>query len=692
MAEDPNSAQTETDDSTSELNVDPARKALVKKWCAIVKEDKEHWKDDFKRMDECVQIAAEGADKEWVDAGKYVVPITNRHINQAVATLYARNPKAVAKRKQKLLYTVWDEDPATLAAAMQKAAQPIGVDEMGQPIVDPNAAAIVEEVMQAKQQMLMYDRLGRTMGLLFDYFLDEQDTGYKEQIKATVRRAKVTLVGYIKLGFQRQLKIRPELDAQIADVTSQIARIEALMLEAREEPMDPESSDVEELRLLLADLQSKREVIVREGPVLSFPASKEIIPDRKTRHLKTFAGAGHVAHEFKMTPDRIEEVYGVDVCKGGYQHYRKEGAKTDSDKDEACVWEIWDKRNQQVLTVCEGYPDFLREPAEPDVKIERFWPIFPLVLNEAEGRVYPISDVWAVRHMQREYNNSREGLRNHRVANQPKYLARKSMLSDTDKMKLSTAAAHEVLEIDGLRPEDKPADFLPPMQHAPIDPALYETESQFQDIQRAVGSQEANFGGTSGATATESSIAENSRMSASADNIDDLDTMLTQLARAMGQLMLLELDIQTVREIAGPGAVWPQAQPSREEIAKDLLLEIEAGSSGRPNKAADLANLERAAPTVIQLPGFNPEPLAKKYARLLDIDLADAYVQGAPSIVAMNGMAQAPMGAGADPNRNPNNQGAQGGDNAPQPAGNEPGAQPAFPAPAPGLEAQPAQI
>jgi len=155
--------------------------------------------------------------------------------------------------------------------------------------------------------------------------------------------------------------------------------------------------------------------------------------------------------------------------------------------------------------------------------------------------------------------------------------------------------------------------------------------------------------------------------------------MLTALARSMGQLMLLELSAETVKEIAGPGAVWPELPPSRETIAKDLFLSIEAGSSGRPNKAAEMANLERAMPYVVQIPGFNPMPLGKKYATLLDLDLEDAYVEGLPSIVAMN--QSSPM-AGAGPEGDPNQQGGKGADNAPKPGGNEQGAQPAYPGPA----------
>lgn len=687
--------------SDTEKTVDPAATALVKKWVDRVKAAKTHPKIEkaFKEMRRCMEIAAEGTDvAEWLDKENYTVPIINRHINQAVATLYARNPRAIAKRKQKLMYKIWDGDIASLQAAVQSIAMSQAQPQMAdpatgmpvQPQVDQQALALVQEVQEVKKQLVMYDRLGRTMQLLFAYYLDEQDAGYREQIKAMVRRAKVCGVAYAKLGFQRQLKKDPDIEARIADVTDQIARVETLAAQMAAGEIETETAKAGELKYLLADLQSKVEVIVREGPVLSFPRATEIIVDPRCRHLKTFSGARWLAHEFDLTPDEVQESYGVELKKGEFTAYtesgqsRQEGAPAAKDGEVVCarVWEVQDKANQEVFVVCDGYCDFLKAPAEPDVKIERFWTIFPLVFNEVESekRLFPPSDVWNARFMQREYNSSRQGLAEHRIASRPKYGTPAGKLEDKDKEKLSTGAAHEIIELAGMRPEDDIGKVLQRVPTAAIDPNLYETESTFRDVQRTVGSQEANLGGTSGATATESSIAENSRMSASADNTDDLDSLLTALARSMGQLMLLELDIQTVMEVCGPGAVWPQVRPRREEIVKDLFLEIEAGSSGRPNKAAELANLERAMPFVQLIPGINPAPLAKKYVDLLDLDPEETVAEGMPSIAALNQMASKPVMAS-----DPNAQGSQGADNSARPAGNEPGSQPAFPAPAPGV-------
>lgn len=685
--------------------VPPERTALVQKWCKRVKESKEHGPTAkaFERMRKSMLLAAHGTDDKTVMAGDgYVVPIVNRYVNTAVAALYARNPTALARRKEKMMFEVWDGDPQSLEAAMMAPPVPApavdpmtgqpAVDPMsGQPVMqaqpDPNAMAIIQEAQLAKQQMLLYDRMAKTMSLLFKYYFEEQDCGYKEQFKALVRRVKVCGVGYVKLGFQRILEKNPDVEAAIADATSQVARLEELLKDKAEGEMEAESAEAEELRLLIQDLTAKLEIIVREGPVLSFPKSTEIIVDKRCRHLKTFAGAQWVAHEFDMDPEDVEETYKVNIGSGEYMVYDDSGkqlAGADDRKTGKCrVWEVQDKKNQQVFTICDGYCDFLKEPAEPDVKIERFWTIFPLVFNEieSEDEIYPPSDVWNARHMQRDYNSKRQGEREHRIAARPRPVAPAGRLQNRELKNFSEQAAFELVEVAALQAGEDINQVIGWMKTPGVDPNLYQVETTFADIQRTVGAAEANFGGTSDSTATEASIAEQGRSTTNSSDVDDLDTLLSSLVRAMGQLLLLEISQETVKEIVGPGAVWPDSPPSREDIAKDLFLEVEAGSSGRPNRAAELANFERAMPYVALLPGIKPESIAKKALPLLDIDPEEAYVDGLPSITAMNQMAGRALQPGAGPDA-PDQQGDKGSQNATtSQQENEPQSQPAYPAP-----------
>ncbi len=674
-------------DTTSE--VDPTRtdaeRALVTQWIGRVRKAKSHHAKTFKQMRTNMDLARLGASKAWAGSGKYTVPILARHINQAVATLYAKNPTVKAERRNRLMYRLWDGRSDSLQAAMELV-------QMGLP--DPQSMAILQEVIEVQQRNQMLDKMAETVQLLWHYFLDEQDKDYKQQIKAAVRRAKICKVAWIKLGYQRQTELRPDHESGIADAANKMANIENWIRKAQAGEIDVDDARMHQLQTSLDDLQRRAIAIRREGIVLTFPKSDQIIIDPACYHLKSLAGAGWVAEEFEMTPDDIWKCYQVDVGQN-FTWYSSDGNPYDKDPKDctARVYQIWDKENGQVCTVCEGYPEFLEQPAAPEPNIERFWPYFPIVFNEVEHyeEIYPQSDVEHGEHIQNEYNRSREALREHRIAARPYYVTGVG-LEDEEKAKLAQHAAHAVITMPTLGSGQKIEEVLQRGPVANVDPNLYEVEMIFQDLLRSVGTQEANLGGLGGGTATENSIAEGSRSSAHGENVDDLDSVLSQVVRAGSQMMLMIMAKATVVQIVGPGAVWPDMPQSREEAVRDLDLKIEAGSSGRPNKGAELANMERAVPYMIQLPGLNPMAIGKRYGELLDLDLQELVAESVPSVTAINAaMAKMGMmggagvpGGGAPATGgpgDPNAQGPAGGQNAPSPQQNEPGPQAAYPQP-----------
>lgn len=614
------------------------RGALVKDWVSKIRTAKKHWESVFKEMRTDMEYATHGAPKEWREKENYVVPVVARQINQAVASLYAKNPTVVAEPKKRLMSSVWDGDVKMLQAAMQNPQNPRNMQ-------------VIQEAGQVQQQTEVLNRVCKTLEILWKYYTEEQEPNFKRQLKQLVRRTKTCGVGYVMLDFQRELQPRPEVSAQIEDMTAQLQRIQRLSEEAQSGELEEDSADMHELQTMLTDLQNQEYAIVREGPVFDFPRATEIIHDPRIRQINGMIGSTWFAREFHMTPDEIKEIWDVDIGSSfrGYvskgegedrKYVEVDSAKENPDAEDqmACVWKVWCKATRQVMVLVDGYEDFVEGPEAPRVSLERFWPLFVLTFNDVESDrdIFPPSDVRHLRHVQDEYNRSREARRQHRRANRPLYVAPQGRLSDEDLKNLGGYDDHAIIEVNGLTAGENVANLLQPVQKVPIDPALYETNSEMEDVLRTVGAQEANLGGTSGATATESSIAEQSRTTAQASNVDDLDMLLTDLAESASQLMLLELDEGTVKEIVGPGAAWPQV--SAEEIAKQIQLKVKAGSSGRPNQAQDLANMERAIPYLLQIPGINPGSLAEKFGELLELDIEEMVIEGMPSIQAMNQM------------------------------------------------------
>lgn len=672
------------DDTTQQP--DDSRTALVTQWVDDIKSAKEFFSKRFEQMRKDVKFAS---GKQWLSESddRYVANITLRHLKQSVAALYAKNPKATYRRRDTLDYTLWDGDPQGLATTMQAAA-------MG----DPNAMAVLMELEQVKQRRVMLDRVGKTMVILFNYFLNEPIPTFKTSAKQMIRRVRTCGVGYVKVGFQRAMEKSPDVARRLSDVTQQLNHLEMLATQVAEGEVFDGEAKMEELRIAMQALQAEPDMIVREGLVFDFPASTAIIPDPDCYSIKGWLGARWVAHEFMFTADEILKTYGYDVKEGGateYNYpYRKAGGRKHKVKAaKYCVYEVYDRATGTQFTVADGCKDYLEEPATPKVKVEQFIPIYGLVFNEldeddeASGQtLIPSSDVELIRPMQLEHNRSREGLRQHRIANRPGYVGAKGVLPEEDKMRLATHAESELVELD-VPPNTDIETVLQSKPTVPIDPAVYDTAPFFDDMQRVVGSQAGNFGQITGGSATEVSVAEGARMNDVTSDIDELDDFLSLVARESGGVMLREISPETAKKIAGPGAVWPELTGT--EIAEELMLEIRAGSSGRPNKAQELANLERVAPFVVQAPNLNPVWWLKQLLNRMDetVEIEDAIIEGLPSITSMNtmtGRGAANANGGGDqptgkPESDPNQQGNQGSTNAQNPRENEPGPQPQYP-------------
>lgn len=649
------------------------RAALVKQLIEAVKAAKGRWKPVFKKMREDMDFAL---GKQWpahvgsIEDERYVANIVQRHVQQRTAVLYAKNPKAVAKRKERMDYTIWDGTESQYQQAEQGIQQ---AALAGLPPPQP-FLLVVQDHDQCMERRKLLDRLGKTLEILYQHYTDEQVFTFKSEMKRMVRRTITCGVGYVKLGFQRVMGKSPDIERQLADFHMQLAHLQTMSADIADGEVDPQAPQAERVRLMIQALQAQPDVLLREGLTFDFPASTAIIPDAGCRSLSTFAGCDWVAEEFILSSEEVRDLYQVDV-KTSYNAYTEQhdqsamvnesimgGMDAKGRRRDVLVWLVYHEKDGLVYTLCDGYPDFLEEPAAPVPLLERFYPWFALMFNELEHetQLFPVSDVRLLRHQQKEYNRSREGMREHRMANRPMTAVANGTLDDEDKEKLESRPANAIVELNGLQPGQKVEDVLQAVRPPPIDPALYDPGATFQDVLRVVGTQEANLGGTSNATATESSIAEGSRMSSMESNVDDLDDMLTVLARSGGQVMLAQLDQQTVKDIVGAGAAWPQID--RKTIASEVLLQVEAGSAGRPNKVQDIQNLERIMPFLMQLPGVNPEWLAKEAVRRMDdrIDLDQAVSSGSMSAMAMNAQAQGGAPGGPPQKGGPPGQGAGG--------------------------------
>lgn len=651
-------------------------KTYISWWQGQIQQALKHYKEDFESFDENSNLVR---GLHWSNNPKddrYVVNLIQSEIEASVATLYAKNPTFSVRRRPRMDFAIWDETPEELE--MAKQAQMMAMQSGKE--LSPAIAALLQDIQEGQMVRRRLDRIAKAAELVVGQQVEQQEPLFKQEMKQLIRRVETTSVGYVKLVYRRLDDSIPDSAAQLADLQSRLNRM-TLLLNKTENPEDQKfiENHTEELRIAVTTMEQQKGMVIRKGLQYFFPRSKAIIIDPACSQIRGFVGARWLAEEYHMPADMIYEIYNKDVSSAkSYTHARSssdfgwcmspkpENAKK-SYEDMYRVWEIYHKPTGSTFTICEGFDEYLVEPTVPSVLLERFFPYYPLMFGEVEDNrsIYPPSTVQKMKHAQREINRSKEALRQHRKHNAPNYAAIRGVLDEQDRANIKNMEPHEVIELNAINDKTKVDDLIQSFKKVGIDPNLYNTEGSMEDIRITTRRPDARLGGASSATATADSLAEESRQVEDRSKSDDLDDMLTELARDSITTLMMEMNIEEVQEIAGRGAAWPESDPTT--ILRDLTIKTVAGSSGRPNRALETATFQRLYPMLTQTPGISPRWLAEQGIALADanVDLAEAYIEGQPSIMAMNSMTQMSTG---NPETDPNQQGARGGDNRRQDA------------------------
>lgn len=703
---------------------------LIKRILETIRRDKDHFKNAFKRMDRSAFIALHGRDPEWSEKN-YSANIVGQHINMKTAALYAKNPRVVARRKESLDFVVWDETMESLQLAMQTVAAggaaiqaaevanataaqmnaanqgvfaPMGHNggpplEPVQPQLPPGyeqAVAIVQDFQQGMEIRSKLKKFGRTLELVFaDAMRQQTPLDFKHSMKRLARRALTMGVGYVEMSFQQDYGIPQDVSNALADHRTRIAHLQSLMNEAAEGEIDEYSAEIAELEQMIASLEAQPQVVMRKGLRFDFIQATRVIPDRMVTALPGFVGCNHITIEYIRPKCDVEEAFGVKlgtnytpytvdgkrlygdargVDTGGDEFDSAEGVfgARGKDSDLVCLYKHFDKRSGLVYYLVDGHAKYIKPPAAPEVTVPRFWPVYPLTFNdvESEKEVYPKSDVERLENIQAELNRSRQGKREHRDAARPRWAyAAGSLDEDKDIPLLKKARPFDVIPLNGLDPSQDVSKVLQPIPVPGVDPNLYDTNEIMQDAALSVGAQAAQLGGMTKSTATQAAIADGSNSSIDSSGTDDLDSFLTMMARDGGQILMGNMTKEDVVKIAGRGAVWIEdLGMTPEQIFDEVFLEVEAGSTGKPNQANEIRNMKELGPLLLQVGSIPPTWLAREMVRRLDdrIDLTEAVAAGIPAIVAQNRQAQVAQG---DPQRDPAQQGGEGGDKNATPSG-----------------------
>ncbi len=535
---------------------------------------------------------------------------------------------------------LYAQDP-DVSVSPAPAAQPPSSEDM----VDAAELALQQAGMPADEGMLRQHiammreafekrrRDNRSLANTLEIVVSQlwRDGSLKRHAKRWVRSALTISVGWLKASWQtRKAPVDPTTRTRIDDTVSALQRIVAL----RDQLTDATSiSDTDakqaELQRQLDALKSGTEQIIARGFVVDLVEAEDITTDQSVA-MADYHDAAWISHRtfmpiddaqalFDIPQDRLRraaiytqrlpkmaadmETVGIerdvaahdaDRFTTGNQGVQTSGASgygmdiEGSGERYVRVEEIWSRDDNSVLTLIEGIPGWIK-PAWNPKATTRFFPFFQLLIGEVDGSRHPQSLTSRSFKLQDEYNRVRSAFADHRRRTKPKTIFNAGMLEPEDVTKLASATEQEMV---GVKPTDMSmpvSQLLAPVAYAPLDPGLYDTSAILAELERIWGVQEALMQSAQvPKTATEASIQQTGFHARTGVMLDALENALSDLAQYTAEDALEEMDLKDAQAIAGSHAFWPK--PLTPDSLRSLVrLAITAGSTGKPNTAADRA-------------------------------------------------------------------------------------------------------
>lgn len=481
----------------------------------------------------------------------------------------------------------------------------------------------------------------------------------KPKAKPLVGSSLTVGIGWLKATWQERTGNDPIIQARINDLQDNIARLAATQECLAEGEGNPDEVRADLERQMLG-LQAQVEVTVARGLALDFVQAEDIQVAQECGAMTSYLDAPWIAHRTfmpieaaKATLPKIAKKIGkastygqvkpsdpntvpdtgvaTTVSANEADSYRAGGDASSrvADGTSVCVWEVWDKDSNTVLTLVEGINEYARDPYAPNPGTSRFYPFFQYVIGEVDGERHPESLINRSAPLLDEYDRVRSGYAEHRRRVKPKTGFDATNLSAEDAAKIEAGGTQEMVPLKPLKPGSPIRDMLATLAYAPIDPSLYDTSVIRAELEMIWGIQEALSSSIRTAkTATEAEIQQTGTNARTGYMRDNLDAMMGELSEYTAEVAVQKLDAQDVKELAGPWAFWPEGMKI-EDIGSLVTVDIRAGSSGKPDTtrqrqawATVMPVLQNAILQVGQLRGSSPQDIADSIESLIEETLA----------------------------------------------------------------------
>ena len=502
-----------------------------------------------------------------------------------------------------------------------------------------------------------------------------KDGKLKKCMKRVVRSGFSNGIGWFKAVMLFDTLKDPVVEHDLNDVRDNLQRVRAAE-EALFEPDPPgpqisREAKLKELELHMEGLTAKLEIVLRKGMAIDFVPSEQLQVWVDVRDIDDYLESCCIANEIYVLKSEVRAKFprlteedlrtattyyqkapqnygerdtagpsapmGIELAGQDTQGFgtvteasqfstSQSYAGVNSDAsgrptEYAKIIEAWDRRDNHVKTMLEGCKKWAKEPYTPQFASSRFFPYFKVDFFPVDGERFPQSLTWRLMKLQDEYGSVRSNGRLTRQRSIPATLFNAAQIEEQDMTKISTSTQAEFV---GVKPQDPASDLRTLFAEKPmprVDPDLFDTSQIIGDMEKLSGVQEAlQTSQTVQKTATQADIEQSGFAARTTAERDCVEEALSDFARYTAELALQGLVRKDVVKIAGPLAFWPEGLPL-EAITSLLDIDIEAGSTGRPNTAQEreawitiLPLVKELIMLILQTQGT---PMAQAYTELL---------------------------------------------------------------------------
>lgn len=321
-------------------------------------------------------------------------------------------------------------------------------------------------------------------------------------------------------------------------------------------------------------------------------------------------------------------------------------------ENEMCVgYEIYDLKNQQMLTVIRGASDIISGPKPLPAGVKNH-PFVFLKFNERRSEFYPIPVIFNWLGPQMEYNLTRNQMATHRKRFNRKYGYVQGYIDPMELDKLEDAP-------DGTFVKFNQAGAIEPIKDAPLDSAAnIDTQllrGEFMEIS-GVGTQQR--GQTGAESATEADIVERRSREGEVDEHEEAMDFIGNVYEKLHTLIEANLTQEGAINLVGPaGSNWISFGPEHfDKIAGEVIFDVTAEEDVRNTVQVERAQLMEllnilSANPILALDDVILRAITSKFPSLADNELLIQRMQQLAMTVVQGQAAQqqAQMQAQAKP-------------------------------------------